>query len=657
MQITPKGLASTLGLLRELQTDFLAAWKTPPDGRPELMNAKRLIVLRLVVEMTLLLLPSSAFLYVYVILQGASYEVIPYHLLIVSLAALMILNLRVVGTYTLGSSIIFRHIISLLVSTSLLFLIVYYSVVIIGLTSWDRVASWRLLETYIIQLPKLLESMEIRFSLVIGAALTIYASIFIAVYTYLKHFEWVDQAIPLMSRRMYAIILIGILMTTGLTAHQVAGGYWTHTGEPFSLSSFPKKWRIQDHDFDETHIARLTKEEELARNLYTTEKLESPANIVLIVADALRPDHMGIMGYERETTPYLSSLTKDYKIIKSDRMYATCSASSCGLLSMASSRYIEQFTRQPITLQEVLRIHGYNAHMILGGDHTNFYGLRELYGDVDSYHDGTYDRTFYVNDDRLIIDRLNAFPAWDGKPSFFQFHLMSTHSLGLRFLEPSHLPQINYSRPEQQFGDHPEERREAIVNFYDNGILQADHIIQQIMEALLAKGYLEKALIVITADHGEALGEHGLIAHSNSIREPVIRIPFILFPIGFELPLEGLFDLFASQIDIAPTILDVIDAKPPSTWRGNSLIQPHQRDYIFFRQRSEIGLLDLRASDAAWKFWRDSRTGEEYAFNLLEDPGELHNQADKLAINLINHWRNILLEGHSLVTDQSSAPN
>jgi hypothetical protein len=61
--------------------------------------------------------------------------------------------------------------------------------------------------------------------------------------------------------------------------------------------------------------------------------------------------------------------------------------------------------------------------MILGGDHTNFYGLRKIYGAVDSYYDGASTNRYYVNDDDLVLDRLASFPPWDGSPTMIQFQL------------------------------------------------------------------------------------------------------------------------------------------------------------------------------------------------------------------------------------------
>ena len=92
-------------------------------------------------------------------------------------------------------------------------------------------------------------------------------------------------------------------------------------------------------------------------------------------------------------------------------------------------------------------------------------------------------------------------------------------------------------------------------NFYDNGVVRSDAVIAELLAQLKEKGYLQDALVVITADHGESLGEHGLYHHANSVREEVLRIPLVFIAYGSPLRLPPQVRDFASQVDIAPTIL------------------------------------------------------------------------------------------------------
>src|SRR4029079_12988499 len=115
---------------------------------------------------------------------------------------------------------------------------------------------------------------------------------------------------------------------------------------------------------------------------------------------------MQVYGYERPTTPFLSQMVANGSAVRVRRTQSVCSESACGLLGIGSSRYVHQFLDKPLTLPEVLRLQGYEAHMVLSGDHTNFYGLRTMYGEVDSYFDGTMSPTGYANEDALVLDAL-----------------------------------------------------------------------------------------------------------------------------------------------------------------------------------------------------------------------------------------------------------
>ena len=110
-----------------------------------------------------------------------------------------------------------------------------------------------------------------------------------------------------------------------------------------------------------------------------------------------------------------------------------------------------------------------------------------------------------------------------------QFHLMSAHILGKRHARwTRYEPSSNYVLPKQREDRKPE----RIRNFYDNGVTQADAMIHQLFQILGEKKYLDNSLVVITSDHGEALGEHGHDAHVNSVYQQVLRIPLIVISPG-----------------------------------------------------------------------------------------------------------------------------
>jgi glucan phosphoethanolaminetransferase (alkaline phosphatase superfamily) len=346
-------------------------------------------------------------------------------------------------------------------------------------------------------------------------------------------------------------------------------------------------------------------------------------------------------GYERETSPNLDQLARSGRMRQVENVHAPCSASSCGLYAIAASRFVHDFSHHPFTLHEVLKRHGYRTSMMLSGDHVNFYGLRKIYGELDEYWDASMVKQRYVNDDRVLMERIAAQPEWDGVPVAMQIHLMSTHRLGRREEQSMRwLPVAKYSI---SGADEPASV-ERVVNYYDNGVLQTDALIAEILRILQAKGYLSDTLVVITADHGESLGENGVFAHANTPTEEQLRIPLLLVAYGYE-PQRSLHQKSsASQLDIAPTILTELGMPVPSTWAGVPLQDPVVPDFTYFQQGHIAGLFDHRNRGSVWKYWVDARNGREQAFNLSADKRATNDLIASIPNGLKQQWRQQYLQ-------------
>ena len=275
--------------------------------------------------------------------------------------------------------------------------------------------------------------------------------------------------------------------------------------------------------------------------------------------------------------------------------------------------------------------------MILSGDHTHFYGLRKAYGRVDSYYDGVSQSKFYVNDDRLVLERVKDLGAWQGRPVMFQFHLMSAHLLGKRIADtPSFGPSENYSRI--RFLPSGAGARERAVNFYDRGVLQSDHVIGELLALLGERGYLRNAVVVITADHGEALGEHDLYTHMNGVIEPQLRVPLVIATFGDAHVAPAPKGALLSQVDIAPTLADAFGMPIPASWEGQPLRSVRAPRVVYFAEKQWRGLVRIDASGRLTKYWTDRRKALEYAYDLSADPGERHNIAATLPLGEKMRW-------------------
>lgn len=587
----------------------------------------------------------AAFLFAYVTLFSApSVGVLP-HFYLVGLAFLALVTLRLAMFWMIPAQAWAQLAASLLTSAMLAVMIVYYCLVLIGIQSWGRVISWDLITSYSSQIPQLLDALEIPFFIAASGIALAYMSLLAATWFYLGKFDWTPRFSSITSRKFQGVLVFSGCLLCFVQVNNFTIHPWVTEGEPVSLTLFPTQsaWSLMGNSIDKLGAARQDQLEDETRTAYSPNLQADRKNVILIVVDALRPDHMGMLGYDRDTTPNLS---RRVPMSKSVSLHSTCGDSACGLLSLASSKFVHQFSYRPITLQEVLKIHGYAVHMILSGDHTNFYGLRKIYGKVDSYYDGASARNYYMNDDQLVLDYLDKFPTWNGTPVMIQFHLMSSHVL--RKNQESRIqytPAANYLRPENRTHKSNKELDQKAINFYDNGVYNADAVINDVLNKLVQKDYMQNTIVVITADHGEALGEHGLYMHANSVQEELLRIPFIMIPFGHK-PLKHINQKPTnSQVDIAPTILAELDIPRPKTWAGSPLQETGIRNLSYFQQGWDVGLIDYQDRKSLFKYWINTKTGKEKVFNLSADPNERLNLSEKVPLEHKRGWRLRVLPG------------
>jgi glucan phosphoethanolaminetransferase (alkaline phosphatase superfamily) len=564
------------------------------------------------------------------------------HLRLMLLGFIALLIIRAVF-YRLMPNRLTAVVASSIVATAMLATIIaYYALVLTGLNYWARVVSWDLMRTYAHQLPALADALGLSLGYSLAVVIALVLLLFAASTFYFWRNDWLGSTIQRSRTPLSWFLIVAGLFGGAVEAYSFAAAPPTREREPVGLTLFPieASYNLQGHAVDKVQVEKLGADEDRARSAYVVNSKADRKNIILIVVDALRSDHMGLFGYQRDTTPNMARIAASATLRKAGIVHSSCADSSCGLLSLASSRFVHQFPLRPITIQEVLKRNGYRVHMILGGDHTHFYGLRKIYGAVDSFYDGASTNRYYVNDDDLVLDRLASFPAWEGTPTMIQFHLMSVHVLGARYKSSNnYLPASNYAaHADRRVATHGETSSEA-VNYYDNGVVQADAIIGRMLSLLADKGYLKNTLVIITGDHGEGLGEHGYYAHANNVFEQVLTIPVVFLSFGYRptTPIDVRHD--TSQVDIAPSILEELAIPRPTTWIGVPLQSPQGPEFTYFQEKLDAGVFDHRDPMHIWKYFINTRSGREVAFDISTDPRESVDRLAAVPPALSGEWR------------------
>lgn len=582
----------------------------------------------------------AVFLLLYVGRYSKPATAIEPHLLLLALPLLLLMLARLVLARPGVNATFGRVAAAVLTATVLAALMIYYCIVLVGLGGWGGVVAWNVIPTFFAQASVMLDALGVSPQLAACVLMIGYAGLSAGCWFYLKHFDWAAELARGVSGWTLAALVVCGSGIVAIEIYQLTLRSWTLSGEPVSLTLFPPGGALdlEGYSVNPLTASNLDRLEDAARSAYRPTAVE-PKNVILIIVDGLRPDHMGIYGYPRETTPNLVRISKEQPTRIVPEVHSSCGDTICAMFSLFSSKFPREFSFRPFTLQDVLRVNGYRVHMILSGDHTFFYSLKSFYGHVDSFYDGTQAHGYFMNDDRLVLDHLAAMPAWDGVPAMFQFHLMSAHILRRNDVVPGKFqPAARYvfhdSRDTGSGGLTPQ----SAVNFYDNGVLGADSIVNDLLKTLQAKGYLRNALVVITSDHGESLGEHGLFHHANSVREELLHIPLVLISFGYQPSFAQASRAFPSQVDIAPTILADLGLPRPQTWSGRPL-QESGPDFSYFEEQTFAGLIDHRDPHNVWKYWINRTTGRDHVFNLSADPREDHDLSHGVPAALLSDWR------------------
>ena len=601
-------------------------------------------LLRSVFGVLLWFAPASFFLSLLLYKYGGRGEGAILHLQIVGVLLLLVTCIRSVcyrwlpeRVAALAGALVYAGVLSVLLA--------YYVIALVGLDGWGRLVSWALVATYASQSDYLLESLGFHPSVFLGIIVLCFL-----IFAGILHLTFLSRD----GLRNF-VLKVPIATWTGATVLMATIGaifFWKFQefpmaaeGEPLAITFYPELVGEKFQSHYKFHSKSLDDTENLQRKSYRSSNLQNPANVILIVVDALRADHLSINGYSRQTTPYLQQLVSSKQWKNFGKIHSVCAESACGLMALSSSRNIHMFIDHPITMQEVLRMNGYEIHMVLGGDHTNFYGLRKAYGEVDSYFDASMNKGRYVNDDAAIVDQLANFPSYEGKPTFLQFHLMSAHGLGTR--ENSLAP---FQPSRSYYGDigarvllKNKGRTAEYVNYYDNGVRKADDVVKSLMDLLSSKGYLKNSVVLITADHGEYLGENGQYGHAKGVGEPVLGIPMLF---GKYLDGENVKQFgndLISQIDIAPTVLHELGITIPTTWAGVPA-QVGGRPFAYFQQNRAYGLLEKKADGSVWKYWVDAGSATEHIYEISSDPNEMNNRSNTLDPVQRSQWLHQLID-------------
>jgi arylsulfatase A-like enzyme len=341
------------------------------------------------------------------------------------------------------------------------------------------------------------------------------------------------------------------------------------------------------------------------RALSTASMLPAGApNVLLVVLDTVRASSLSVYGYERPTTPELEAFAEHAVMFRTS--FATTSWTLPSHASMFTGRYPYELSadwERPLdgaepTLAEVLRDAGYRTGGFVGNIE---YTSRETGLARGFQHFGDWPLSFgrvasesslafFLLDNPAVRRLMNAyepfvqrpaeevigeFLAWKrstaagGQPYFAFLNLYDAH-------EPLIPPEPYLSR----FGATSDRRRAMTFGrlnggalrpgdpltpaeldmeerAYDGAIAYLDAEIGRLLRVLSAEGELQSTVVIITSDHGEHFGEHGLRSHGTALYSPGLHVP-LLIGLARPTPVAGPVDTPVSLRDLGATVLDLV---------------------------------------------------------------------------------------------------
>jgi arylsulfatase len=482
--------------------------------------------------------------------------------------------------------------------------------------NWGRPTPLILLASYLKEWNFLVSSLPISYMFIIMVLIIPSVPIFILIY---KRAKLVNRELENMARGiktffgyyrfifLFLLILFSILfLTNDRLVNKISESPRTRW-DPFLSLIFYKIQRIEVTDLG---LDKLKSKEQ-----YPNKQIFNKKNVILITCDALRPDHFGFNGYHRETTPFLDSLFYLPNSYYLDHFYATCSRSFIAISNILSSQY--GISVNNFFIHDLLSKQGYKNHFILSGDHTYFFGLKKHYGEnIDMYHDGFIAKKesknkISFNDDRaVILSKLADLEPNKSQAAFFYFHFMSTHQNGI--IDSTF---IRYTPNKIDYFS--SQVHEALVNDYDNRLIQLDQYLNECISILGAKGYMENSILIITADHGQALMEKNRYWHGKSVYKSETSVPFILHINGAGHKTKSVLTPYANQLDIIPTITDILGIPQPDCWQGKSVFQKDNRPTIFQQERDQYAAI-----------WEEKGKILQFIYNKRDKTKELINLTD-----------------------------
>ncbi len=374
-----------------------------------------------------------------------------------------------------------------------------------------------------------------------------------------------------------------------------------------------------------------------------------PPNIVLVLVDTLRADHLSGYGYSRPTSPNLDEWASASVLFTQARSQASCTFPSVN--SLLTSRDPLVFLGQPegrmgipaeiSSLQEILGAAGYQTAAISASPVVRASPTRFNPHGGFARGFGTFDEACLWQSADCIEARLAALLPTLVEPYFLYLHFMEPHgpyrppaSHVRRFVRPFEGPDFILNGDPNPIADaiykqgnpSPATPRqlEHLIDLYDEEIAYFDSRLPAVLGLLEPRNTERDVVWVLASDHGEGFLEHGDIKHCRAPYDEQVKTPLILR--ARDLKPGQRVARAVSNLDIAPTLLELLGLPVPPSFEGQSLVPwlspegaVNESEALSFSAQGAVRIV----TDGRYKLHFDLEQRSARLFDLAADPREL----------------------------------
>ncbi|QDV04546.1 Choline-sulfatase [Planctomycetes bacterium Poly30] len=406
-------------------------------------------------------------------------------------------------------------------------------------------------------------------------------------------------------------------------------------------------------------------------------------NVLLIVIDTLRADHLSTYGYERETSPRLTELASEG--LRYERAVAQAPWTTPSIGALMTSRYPSSLgiegeqnalADELVLLPEALQAAGYQtagviSHSFLGSE-WNFDQGFELFDEANVQGHSAVTSEGVTNAATAVLRQLSA----DPEPFFLFVHYFDPHAAYVDHAGQDFGGPAGYDGPvtsgllfrelRKMQKDTSDADLAELVRLYDSEIAFTDRQIGLLLDALRESGEWDDTMVIVTADHGEEFLDHGRFGHAKSLFEELIHVPLVVKPpASFKATVRAGTSVAepVALIDVYPTVLQVTGATTEFELEGRSVFPQPPRGRTLFAETGRTGSAAAAISGSLKLIERAE--GRQQLFDLASDPQEKTNLArtrgtdvDRL-LGELREWREVsaarALIGETIQIDAQSA--